>query len=182
MAKFSRLNYVLNVSKLDFINEVKRFDVPKRFGLVKVTGMYSLSIGDIIRLWDVSDNNELMEVAKEIFLTDKWYKELLLPKTELLPMIKFTRLIIHAEETGKHAAQMFGKLKVNHSDSRMDAILSKYEGDPMDMISRFCKMFPSYTIKEALKVSWYDVYLAFKTDTKDANIQLEVSQLKPLNS
>jgi hypothetical protein len=184
MSKMSKVSFLLKYSDIKFIDEIKKFKVVDKFKFLKVANQYTISIGDMFQIWDVKDNNQLMSLTIKCFLKDTRIKKflfwLLYIEEKNLPLIDFTRLIIHTQETGELAAKYFQSLKVLSTDERIDEILNKYKGDPMDMISRFCKMFPAYTIKEALKMSWYDVYLAFKTSTKDNNIQIEISKLKPL--
>ena len=184
MNKMSKVSFLLKYSEVKFIEEIKKFKVPAKFKSLKVANPYSIAIGDMFQIWDVKDNNQLMALALKCFLKDTKLKRLLFwlqyRKAENLPLIDFTRLIVHTQETGEMAAKYFASCKTLSTDERIDEILKKYKGDPMDMISRFCKMFPAYTVKEAMKVSWYDVYLAFQTSTKDNNIQIEISKLKPL--
>lgn len=184
MKDVTRAAYLSKYSQTKFIDEIKKFEVPKRLSLIKVTNIQSISMSDMFQIWDVKDNNKLMELTKRIFICNKWYKKLLYKiiyrNENNLPLIDFTRLIIQTEEIGTTAAKLFSNLKVISTDERVDAILKKYKGDKMDMIARFCRMFPAYTVKTAMQVSWYDIYLAFKTETKDNNIQIEISKLKPL--
>jgi len=60
--------FLLNYSRVDFIAKIKSFVVPVKIGVIQVASIQSISIGDMIRIWDVKDNNELMELTKEIFL------------------------------------------------------------------------------------------------------------------
>lgn len=184
MSAMTRLGYLLKYSKVDFIEEIKKYVVPARIKLIKIAPIQSISIGDMFRIWDVKDNNDLMNLSIKLFLCNTVYKKILFKllfiNEKNLPLIDFTRLIIHTKETGEKAAEMFQSLKIITTDERVEGILKKYKGSTSDMIARYCKLYPAHTQQSAMKVSWYDVYMAFKTDTISKNIDIEIAQLKPL--
>lgn len=182
MRAFDTLQYLLDVSNVDLQKEIKEFDVPKRIGLVNVTDIGDIPIKHIFDIWDCSDNNELLKVTTEIFLKNTFWKKILYKiqffNEKRLPLIDFTRLVIYASEVSELSAKKFKSCKVLSTDKRIDEIVSKYQGDKMDMIMKFCKLFPAYTVKTAMDVGWHDIYLAFKSETKDTNIQIEISKLE----
>lgn len=183
MKAFDKLNVILPLSDVSLMDEIKKFSVPKWIKLLKITDIGDISIKNVLDLWDCKDDSELLKLTIDIFLRNTWYKKilyrLLIWNEKSLPLIDFTRLIIYSSEIVQITANHFKTCKTISTDSRVDDILKKYTGDQMDIIIRFCKLFPSYTVEKALKVGWYDVYLAFKSESKDINIQIEVSQLKP---
>lgn len=183
MKAFGRLKILLPLSEVALMDEIKKFSVPKRIKLLKVTQIGDISIDQVFHLWDCKDDEALLQLTLDIFLKNTWYKKilykLLIWDEKSLPLIDFTRLIIYASEIVEITANHFKSCKTISTDTRVDDILKKYSGDQMDMIIRWCKLFPSYTVDQALKVGWYDIYLAFKSESKDINIQIEISQLKP---
>ena len=87
------------------------------------------------------------------------------------------RLVLYTNEVSELVANYFKSCKVLTVDKRYEAIYNKYKGEYIDVIINFCKIFPSYTIEQAMKVSWVDIYQTVKANTKDINIQIEISQL-----
>lgn len=180
---YDKIKYILPLSDTNITSEISAFAVPKKIGLIKVSDIYSVTINDIFKLWDCTDENKLLQLTLDIFLLDKWYKKVLYKlqyfKAERLPLIDFTRLIIQSGDLSKLAAEKFASCKVNYDDERYESILKKYSGNQVDLIRRFCNLMPAYTIEQALKMTWYDIYLVFKSDANSQNIQLEISKLEP---
>lgn len=183
MRMYDKIKYILPLSDTNITSEISAFAVPKKIGLIKVSDIYSVTINDIFKLWDCTDENKLLQLTLDIFLLDKWYKKVLYKlqyfKAERLPLIDFTRLIIQSGDLSKLAAEKFASCKVNYDDERYESILKKYSGNQVDLIRRFCNLMPAYTIEQALKMTWYDIYLVFKSDANSQNIQLEISKLEP---
>lgn len=183
MKAYDKLQYVLKVSDIDFQEEVKKFNVPTKIGFIPITKLDAIPIDSIFKIWDCKDNNELLENTINIFLTNKWWKKLLYKvlyfNEKRLPLIDFTRLVIYTSEVVKITSDYFQSCKTIETDARHKAILEKYQGSHLNLISRFCEAFPAYTIDSALKVSWVDIYLCIKAQTDSTNIQIEVSQLEP---
>lgn len=181
MKAINRANILLKYSDIDFVSQLKKFKVSKRINWLRVVNYTELSIGDVIKIWDISNNNQLIEVTKQIFLLNTWYKRLyyriFVRNDENLKLIDFSRLVINTQDVGEHVAKKFESIKPLYSDERIKDIAAKYKGESSDMIARFCKLYPAYTIETAMKVGWYDVYLAFKNDTQQNNIQVEYSKL-----
>lgn len=181
MKAFDKLQHILDVSNVDLKKEIKDFPIPKRIGLVNVTDIGDIPIKKIFDIWDCKDNNDLLKTTIDIFLKNTFWKKILFYlqyfNEKRLPLIDFTRLVIYSGEVSELSAKKFQSCKVLSTDKRIDDIVSKYQGDKMDMIIKFCKLFPAYTVKTALEVGWHDIYLAFKSETKDTNIQIEISKL-----
>ncbi len=184
MSAYKRLQYALKVSDIDFQAEVKKFEVPTKIGFIPITKMEEIPIKKIIDIWDCKDNNDLMKNTIEIFLTNNWWKKLLYKvfyfNEKRLPLIDFTRLLLHTSDIVKITSDYFKSCKTIETDPRHKAILEKYQGSHLNLISRFCEAFPAYTMEMALKVSWVDIYLCIKAQTDKTNIDIEVAQLEPI--
>lgn len=182
MRAFDTLQHILDVSNVDLQKEIKEFPIPKKIGLIAVADIGDIPIKHIFDIWDCSDNNELLKTTTAVFLKNTFWKKIIYKiqffNEKRLPLVDFTRLVIYASEVSELSAKKFKSCKVLSTDKRIDDIVSKYQGDKMDMIIKFCKLFPAYTVKTAMEVGWHDIYLAFKSETKDTNIQIEISKLE----
>lgn len=182
MYVYKRLQTLLNVSDVNIQDEIKKYDVPKQIGFIKVTDINDIPIGKMFEIWELKTNEELISKTIEVFLKNTLWKKILFKlnffNEKYLPLIDFMRLVIYTNEVSELVATYFKSCKVITVDKRYEAIYEKYKGEYIDVIINFCKIFPSYTIEQALKVSWVDIYQTVKANTKDINIQIEISQLK----
>ena len=181
MYVFKRLQAILNASDTNILDEVKKFDIPKQIGFIKVTDINDIPIGKMFEIWEVKTNEELINKTIDVFLKNTLWKKILFKlnffNEKYLPLIDFMRLVIYTNEVSELVANYFNSCKVLTVDKRYEAIYNKYKGEYIDVIINFCKIFPSYTIEQAMKVSWVDIYQTVKANTKDINIQIEISQL-----
>ena len=181
MYVFKRLQAILNASDTNILDEVKKFDIPKQIGFIKVTDINDIPIGKMFEIWEVKTNEELINKTIDVFLKNTLWKKILFKlnffNEKYLPLIDFMRLVLYTNEVSELVANYFKSCKVLTVDKRYEAIYNKYKGEYIDVIINFCKIFPSYTIEQAMKVSWVDIYQTVKANTKDINIQIEISQL-----
>ena len=181
MYVFKRLQAVLNASDTNILDEVKKFDIPKQIGFIKVTDINDIPIEKMFEIWEVKTNEELINKTIDVFLKNTLWKKILFKlnffNEKYLPLIDFMRLVLYTNEVSELVANYFKSCKVLTVDKRYEAIYNKYKGEYIDVIINFCKIFPSYTIEQAMKVSWVDIYQTVKANTKDINIQIEISQL-----
>lgn len=184
MRDLVRANILIQYSDINLAEQVKKYKVEKRIAEIKVTDIYSLSMGDVIDIWNIQNSDDLLNTTKQLFLLNTKVKRLqyriFVRKDERLPLIDFSRLLIHTQETGEFIAQNFAEIKPIYSDERIKDIVAKYKSTADEMILRFCKLYPAYNFKTARALCWYDIYMAFANDTKNQNIQVEYSRLKPL--
>lgn len=181
MYVFKRLQAILNASDTNILDEVKKFDIPKQIGFIKVTDINDIPIGKMFEIWEVKTNEELINKTIDVFLKNTFWKKILFKlnffNEKYLPLIDFMRLVLYTNDVSELVANYFKSCKVLTVDKRYEAIYNKYKGEYIDVIINFCKIFPSYTIEQAMKVSWVDIYQTVKANTKDINIQIEISQL-----
>jgi len=164
--------HIVNNSKVDLMTEIMRFDVPKKINGCEVIDFQSISINDMLSIWDIKDQKDLIELTANIFLG-------LEPESiPELPLIDFLRLTKHTEEKGAYAAKLFQSLHREPKDKRISNILAKYKGSKFDIISRFCEQFPAYTLEQAKEREWVKIYLAFEAKTKRNDIQTEINELQ----
>jgi hypothetical protein len=192
-----KFTFLLEHSDTDLMKEVAKFDLPMKIGkedskfrtlhkwickkikskkvfekrIFEVKDFQSISIGEMMEIWDISNNEQLVEVSARIFLgvTDQ-------KKISNLPLIDFLRLMIHLEKVSKMAANEFKKLNRENKDPKLRNILSKYKGSDFGMIARFCKLFPIYTLEQAKNISWVICFKAFEEETKSNDIQTEINE------
>ena len=131
-----------------------------------------ISIEDMIIVWDVSDNEQLVILTARIFLEIEDEK-----KISKLPLIDFLRLTSHLETISKLVANEFKKISRESEDPKIRNILSKYKGSAFDMLDRFCRLYPAYKIEEVKKMDWNTVLQAFISETKHNDIQTEINEL-----
>ncbi len=174
MSEFWRLNILLQFSNIDFKEKIMSFEVPSKISWCEVKNEQEFTINEIFNIWDLKDSKELPDMVYNIMLK----KRLIKVPLKYMPLIDFTRLIFELIEIGERVKKHFDSIKVKPKDPRISEIAKKYSGDNMDFIARFCNMFPTYTIQEALNLSWVDIFLAFKSDAKDALINREILELK----
>jgi hypothetical protein len=181
MYVYKRLQTLLNVSDINIQDEIKKYDVPKQIGFIKVTDINDIPIGKMFEIWELKTNEELISKTIDVFLKNTFCKKILFKlnffNEKYLPLIDFMRLVLYTNEVSELVANYFKSCKVLTVDKRYEAIYNKYKGEYIDVIINFCKIFPSYTIEQAMKVSWVDIYQTVKANTKDINIQIEISQL-----
>ena len=184
MSKYNVLQYILPISQTDLYKECGAFDLPKKIGWCKITELQDVPIKYLFQLWDIkNDNAELLRLTKLVFLRNTFIKRglyfLSIGHENRLPLIDFTRLLIHTEYLVKLSVEKFNSCKIIEVDSRATNIYDKYKGNRVSMLIRYCKMFPM-TMEQAMNVSWHDMYLAFKADSDSINANIEISQLEPL--
>ena len=172
MSDLPKVLFIEKYSEIKLMEEIKKFDVPKEIKGIQVKDNQDISIGDMLEIWDITDQNTLFELTARVFL------DLKLDKIPRLPLIDFLRLAEYTNETSLMAANLFKSLSRDPKDVRIKDILMKYKGSAFGIIARFCTQFPVYTLEEAKKLSWVKIYLAFEEKTKENDIQLEISELK----
>lgn len=182
MHEINRANLLLQYSEINFVEQVRKFAVPEKINGLKVRSKYSLSIGECISIWNIRKNDELLETTKTVFLLNTKLNRLkyriFVRKDERFMLIDFSRLLLHTQETGEFIAKKFAELKSDYQDEQMHEIAEKYKGGFEDMIARYCKLYPAHTQQSAMQVNWYDMYLAFKSDVRDNNIQMAYAEIK----
>ena len=182
MHEINRANLLLQYSEINFVEQVRKFAIPEKINGLKVRSKYSLSIGECISIWNIRKNDELLETTKTVFLLNTKLNRLkyriFVRKDERFMLIDFSRLLLHTQETGEFIAKKFAELKSDYQDEQMQEIAEKYKGGFEDMIARYCKLYPAHTQQSAMKVNWYDMYLAFKSEVRDNNIQMAYAELK----
>ena len=163
--------FLLDHSDTQLMDEVKKFELPEKVGKYPVKDYNEISISDMLLLWDIQYNEQLIKLAGHIFLgvTD-------IKKLYHLPLIDFLRLNVHLEQVSKMAANKFKELERQNNDPKIRKILAKYKGSDFGIIARFCKLFPIYTLEEAKNISWVIVYKAFEEETKSNDIQTEIQE------
>ena len=184
MRDLQRANVLIKYSDIDLAAQVRKYKVEKQIAGMKVADIYSLSMGDVIDIWNIQNETDLLNTTKHVFLLNsklnRFIYRIFVRKDENLPLIDFSRLLIHTQETGEFIAAKFAEIKPIYSDDRIKDIVAKYKSTADEMILRFCKLYPAYNFKTARNLCWYDIYMAFANDTKNQNIQVEYSRLKPL--
>lgn len=186
MKDLAKMSFILSHSSQDLMEEVRVFDIPTHINKIPVRRFECVEMGELLELWDIKDNNELITKTASVFLkqeieTKKGLKiiDFDIKKIPNLPLIDFLRLTLYCEERFTYAAKLFKSLQRQSDDPKVQAILDDYKGSEYGIIARYCKIFPGkYTIQEAKKVSWVDVYLAFDEETKQNDIQLRISKIE----
>lgn len=184
MRDLQRANILIKYSDIDLAAQVRKYKVENRIAGMKVADIYSLSMGEVIDIWNIQNETDLLNTTKHVFLLNsklnRFIYRIFVRKDENLPLIDFSRLLIHTQEVGEAIANKFSEIKPIYSDDRIKDIVAKYKSTADEMILRFCKLYPAYNFKTARNLCWYDIYMAFANDTKNQNIQVEYSRLKPL--
>ena len=182
MAKLGVVSVLQKVWDKTLIDEVRKFDVPDKIGFIKVTNKNKIKISDVFKMWDIKDNESLINTTSEIFLKNTLVKKALFyiqfRKSERLPMIDFLRLCSYTEDTGKQIADLFDSLKREPKDENKKAIFAKYNGSRFDFIQRFCSIAPAYTYDEAYELPWPTVYMAFRSKVMAEDIDNELAELE----
>ena len=182
MKDLAKMSFILSHSSQDLMEEVRVFNVPTNINKIPVRRFECVEMGELLDLWDVKNQEQLIvKTAKTLLKQELETKniEFDIKKIPNLPLIDFLRLTLHCEERFTYAASLFKSLQRTSDDPKVQAILDDYKGSEYGIIARYCKLFPGkYTIQEAKKVSWVDVYLAFEEETKNNDIQLRISKIE----
>ena len=164
------------------MEEVRKFDVPKKIGFVSITEQNKIPIKDVFKIWDIKDNDSLINATSDVFLKNTRMKRFIYTlqfgKNDNLPMIDFLRLCGHTEDTGKHIANLFDGLKREVKDESKKAIYAKYNGSKFDFIQRFCKIAPAYTYDQAYELPWPTIYMAFRSKVISEDIEEQIAELE----
>ena len=182
MRKLENYSFIINNSKDDLIVKINEFEVPKKIIFIPVAHKYSICLGDLMDIWDVSDNNELMDLTVKVFLKDTLWKRFLyalfVGSVKRLPLIDFMRLITYTNEISIESANMFKSLHREPESPKEKAIYLQHKAGRMDMIDRFIARYPAYTIEQVLKLSWLTVYYAFESETNTNDTRIKLAKLQ----
>ena len=172
---------ILNCSNQKLEDEIMKFDSPKKIGLMTVKKESKISIGQMLKIWDIKDGHDLIQQTVDTMLLNtkfnRLYYKLFIRKYTNLPLIDFTRLTKEVELIAKKASDAFKTLERQPKDLKKKAIYEKYKGDKFDFIARFCEIAPAYTYDEAFDVSWVTVFQAFRRQTKQDDINEEIQEV-----
>lgn len=185
MAHSFQIEKALKYSDTDIIEEVRKFPMPKKIRGLKVTPDNKVSIGNMMKIWDIKTDENLTDVTISIFLKNTARKRFLASLTAFrlswLPFIDFMRLCVNTGDLGDKAAKLFDSLKREPKDEKRRAIFAKYKGNQFDFIKRFCDIAPAYTYDEAYNVPWVTVFMAFQAKVQQDDIEQEIMELEKNN-
>ena len=171
---------VLKCSNQKLEEEIMRFQCPKKIGLMTVKKENKISIGQMLKIWDIKTEADLFEQTIQTMLLynrfNKLYYKLFIRKHINLPLIDYTRLVKEVQLIAKKAGDAFKTLEREPKDPKKKAIYAKYKGDKFDFIARFCEIAPAYTYDEAFDVSWVTVFQAFRRQVKQDDINEEIQE------
>ena len=182
MKDLAKMSFILSHSSQDLMEEIRVFNVPTHINKIPIRRFETVEMGELLELWDVKNQEQLIIKTAKILLKQELETKVIDFDTKEipnLPLIDFLGLTLHCEERFTYAAKLFKSLQRTSDDPKIQEILDDYKGSEYGIIARYCKLFPGkYTIQEAKKVSWVDVYLAFEEETKQNDIQLRISKIE----
>lgn len=170
MKDYARLGSIINLDK-DFLDKVKKYDIPKKIGKFVVRDRYKIQLQHICQAWNIKNEQKLLEVTAKAYGLDK-------DKINDYPLIDFTRLTIDLQDIAEESAELFSKLKRENKDPQIQAVLDKFSTTNLGIIDRFVlRSNGAYTHDQAAECGWYIVYEAFKSDTDKYDIDVKINEI-----
>lgn len=169
-----KIEALLKCSDTDFLEEVKKFDLPESVGKYKVKGGYDVSFEDITKFWECKADNEFVKQVAESYLGIKSEKELL-----NLPLIDFTRLTIHAKDIVFECSERLKAIKREPTLEEKQAGIDEMTGSEFKLVRHFMLISPLNfkDYDEAFATPWSIIISELEAEAEKDQFQSRLNEI-----